>query len=174
MQCLSPGQAGEDRHVDGGDGEDQAEDAAPQRHRDGDRQYQQGEGEQRIHEPHHQVVPPTSGDAGRGAERHTGEDGQADGEAGHDQRDTAPVDDAAEHVAPQLVGSEEVPRRPRWFEQAGGVDLQRFAGGDEGGRNRQEDHERGDHGADPPCWSGQEPPEKEPEPALVAARCGCR
>jgi hypothetical protein len=74
---------------------------------DGDRQKDRREGHQSIHDPHDGIVGPADiarGGADRGAEQA----GQNDHEQTDRQRHAAAVEHAAQDVAPEIVGAQQV------------------------------------------------------------------
>ena len=71
-----------------------------------------------------------------------------DGERGDVQRGAPAEDDAAQHVAPQFVGAEQVLAGEGWGEPVGRIDLVRVKGGDQRREDGHQDQQKDGDGAD--------------------------
>ena len=107
------------------------------------------EGEHDVHRPHDEVVDPAAQIPADEAEQHAPERGDEHGEHPDEQRGARAVDDAAEHVAPEMVRPEGMGER-RVFERRLEIRFYGVVGRDEGrqerDRDEREDEDAPDHG----------------------------
>ena len=134
----------------GRDGEDahRQHDVLHPRADDGDEQdgeQDAREGERDVHDPHDEVVDPAAQVSADEAEQHAPERGDQDGEHPDEQRGARAVDDAAEHVAPEMVRPERMGERGV-LERRLKVRLRGVVGRDEG-RQQGSAHEDRDENA---------------------------
>ena len=133
---------------------DQRAEALPHRYRKQQREQDGREGERSIDQAHQQIVQSAAEIAGHDA------DGEADTAAGgecqqcHDQTDPRAVDQAAEDVASERIGSEDVlgatAIKPEWRHQLVGKSLvDRRIGSKQRGEDRHEHHDGDDGDWDP-------------------------
>jgi hypothetical protein len=108
-----------------------------------DRDDEEREREDDIAEARDDGVPPAAEVAGDKADRHGDDHREQRGEDAGLERRAGAVDDAREHVAPEVVGAHDVaPRRP--LEHRAEVRVGRVVRRDERGEQRDEDEQRRD------------------------------
>ena len=107
-QRLGPRQPRDRRPGGQRDRDDGVLEPGPQRRHEGERQDQRRERQEDVGDPHQHRVEPAAEVAGERPDREPDRPDDDRDQRDDRQRDPRAVDDAAEHVAPDLVGAEEV------------------------------------------------------------------
>ena len=136
--------AGEDRRVDDGDGEDGAVDAGAPHGRHAHGEEQAGNAEEHVHDAVDGIVPGAAEIARGEPEGAAHEHGDGDGREGDVEGDAGAEDDPAQHVAAEAIRAEEGLGARRRFDQVEVLLVRRMRGdgGSEDGGG--DDDERGD------------------------------
>ena len=117
-QGLAVGDAGEAAPPDEADGDHGVQQARPQQHGDGERQYQRGHGGEAVGDAHQHLLERAAIIARAEAERHADGDSDRQHDRGHRQRPARAEHHAGQHVAADFVGAHRMlergrPRAPR-------------------------------------------------------------
>ena len=140
--------------------DDHVDDARPERGHERDREDDGGKRHQPVHDPHEHVVEPAVVPAQRARTRTPTTNENSDDRDADDQRQPRAVDDAAPHVAPDVVGAEPV-RRARRAPAAPARPCRRGSPADE----RREDRRRAAFSTTRIApTSGDLAPEQQPQP----------
>ena len=133
-QGLAPDEAGEARGEDERQGQGHVAHRGAEHGDHGQGEDEGWEGQAGVGAPHEQVVDPPAPIPGHQADDQRQHQGQAHGLEGHLHGDPGAVDEPGEHVAPEIVGPQQVvgARPGVGGEQVLGV---RIVGGDEGGED---------------------------------------
>ena len=93
--------------------QEQQQNIAAEYHHEQHDEDHKGQGIENIHQSHHYGIDPPAGIACHGAPEHADHQSHASGNKTHQQRDTAPVHNAGEHIPTKNVCAEPVCCRRR-------------------------------------------------------------
>ena len=148
-QGLAPDEAGKARGKDQRQGQGHVAHPGAEHGDHGERQDQRWEGQPGVGAAHQQIVDPPAPVAGHQADHQGQHQGQADGHEGHLHGDAGPINEPGEHVAPEIVGAQQMGGAHRGVggEKVLGVGVVGSnEGGEDGGHNDQDQPEDGqDH-----------------------------